>query len=87
MAQYSNFWERVAYDSGLADRLLQGGRQEERIEIVKNLIALGVSIDFIAKGTGLSIEQLTQLSVQPPARPTAVLTAPKKRTSKPKTEE
>jgi hypothetical protein len=90
MTQYSNFWERVAYDSGLADRLRQEGRQEgrqeERIETAKNFIALGVSIEYIAKGTGLPIEQLTQLSAQPPAQPTVLPTMPKKRTRKPKAE-
>ncbi|MDR2657678.1 MAG: hypothetical protein LBB86_07625 [Oscillospiraceae bacterium] len=99
MTQYSNFWERVAYDSGLADRLrqeglqkglqegLQEGLQKGCIETAKNLIALGSSIDYIAKATGLSIEQLAQLSAQTPAQPTTVLTAPKKRTRKPKPKE
>jgi hypothetical protein len=102
MTQYSNFWERVAYDSGLADRLMQEGRQKGRqeglqeglqkglqkgcIETAKNLIALGASIDYIAKATGLSIEQLAQLLAQTPAQPTVLPTMPKKRTRKPKAE-
>jgi hypothetical protein len=40
------------------------GKQEEKIEIAKNLLALGLSNDLIKKGTGLSIEQLEELRNQ-----------------------
>lgn len=37
------------------------GRAEKAFEIAKNLLAMGVSIDVIAQGTGLSVEEISEL--------------------------
>ncbi|MDR0505831.1 MAG: hypothetical protein LBH32_03295, partial [Dysgonamonadaceae bacterium] len=44
---------------GLAKGLEQG-RNEEKIEIARKLLSLGVSIENIAKSTGLTIEQISK---------------------------
>ncbi|MDR2028424.1 MAG: hypothetical protein LBP93_02670 [Treponema sp.] len=36
-------------------------REEERREIVRNLKKIGVSVDQIIRGTGLSIEEIGQI--------------------------
>ena len=38
------------------------GRTEEKTEIAKNLIKLGINIDDIVKATGLSKEEIEKLS-------------------------
>ncbi|MFP3015801.1 MAG: transposase, partial [Wolbachia sp.] len=39
----------------------QEGRQEEKIEVAKNSLKAGVSIDVIAEITGLSIDEILRL--------------------------
>ncbi|MGL9759579.1 MAG: Rpn family recombination-promoting nuclease/putative transposase, partial [Wolbachia sp.] len=39
----------------------QEGRQEEKIEVAKNSLKAGVSIDVIAQITGLSNSEISQL--------------------------
>ena len=36
----------------------QEGREEEKLEIAKNMKSLGIDIDTIAKATGLSKEEI-----------------------------
>jgi predicted transposase/invertase (TIGR01784 family) len=55
-------------DEGLAEGKAEGiaegmekGKTEGRIETARNLLKLGVSIDVVSKGTGLSIEELKRL--------------------------
>ncbi|MGL9718923.1 MAG: Rpn family recombination-promoting nuclease/putative transposase, partial [Wolbachia sp.] len=37
------------------------GREAEKIEVAKNLLKAGVSIDLIAESTGLSLDEIEQL--------------------------
>ncbi|WP_235430868.1 MULTISPECIES: hypothetical protein [Heyndrickxia] len=37
------------------------GRQEEKIEITRNLIKLGIPLDFIKKATGLSEKKILEI--------------------------
>jgi predicted transposase/invertase (TIGR01784 family) len=49
---------------GLQEGLQKGhrkGRQEERLLVAANFLRLGLSIEEIAKGTGLSPEQIRRL--------------------------
>ena len=39
------------------------GREEGRVEAAKNMLADEISIDLVAKYTGLSIEQVKQLKL------------------------
>ena len=55
-------------DEGLAEGKAEGiaegmekGKTEGRIETARNLLKLGVPIDVVSKGTGLSIEELKRL--------------------------
>ncbi|TLW83039.1 transposase, partial [Wolbachia endosymbiont of Drosophila santomea] len=43
------------------DDATQKGRQEEKIEVAKNSLKAGVSIDVIAQITGLSHSEISQL--------------------------
>ena len=47
-------------DEGLAEGM-EKGMEKGRIETARNLLKLGVSIDVVSKGTGLSIEELKKL--------------------------
>ena len=47
-------------DEGLAEGM-EKGMEKGRIETARNLLRLGVSIDVVSKGTGLSIEELKKL--------------------------
>jgi hypothetical protein len=40
---------------------LETAVEEKQIEIARNLISLGSNNDFIAKATGLTLEQIEQL--------------------------
>ena len=62
--------ERAKYDESLKilrDRLSEiayakeEGRAEEKAEMARNLKAMGVPIETIAKASGLSIEEIEQL--------------------------
>ncbi|AJH79278.1 MULTISPECIES: hypothetical protein [Heyndrickxia] len=37
------------------------GRQEEKIEITRNLIKLGIPLDFIKKATGFSEKKILEI--------------------------
>jgi predicted transposase/invertase (TIGR01784 family) len=57
-----------AREEGLLEGRLEGmqegrleGQREEKIEIARNLKKIGVPVDQIAQGTGLSIEDITEL--------------------------
>ena len=49
------------YDDGKADGLEEGAKAKE-IEIAKNLLKDGISIEVISKNTGLSEEELEELN-------------------------
>ncbi len=42
----------------------QEGRQAKQLEIALKLLELGLSIQLVAEGTGLSVEQVQQLQQQ-----------------------
>ena len=48
-------------EDGKAEGLEEGARAKE-IEIAKNLLQKGVSIDLVSESTGLSIEELNKLN-------------------------
>ena len=57
--------EQDKFDEGLEQGLERGidiGRVEEKIEIAKNLLKMGISICDVSKGTGLSIEEIEKLN-------------------------
>ena len=49
-----------AYEDGLSKGISQGAYQE-KLETAKNFLSMGLSIEQIARGTGLSLETLQQL--------------------------
>ena len=54
-----------AYEDGLTKGLQQGisqGAYEKAVETAKNFLSMGLSIEQISRGTGLSLETLQQLS-------------------------
>ena len=62
-----------AYEDGLSKGLQQGmsqgisqgikqGMYQEKLETAKNFLSMGLSIEQISRGTGLSLETLQQLS-------------------------
>ena len=53
-----------AYEDGLSKGLQQGisqGAYQEKLETAKNFISMGLSIEQISRGTGLSLETIQQL--------------------------
>jgi predicted transposase YdaD len=52
------FAEVYSYDN----ELLDAGRQEEKIEIAKNLLSLGIDNEIIVTAAGLSIELVENLA-------------------------
>ena len=61
-----------AYEDGLSKGLQQGisqgisqgikqGAYQEKLETAKNFLSMGLSIEQIARGTGLSLETIQQL--------------------------
>ena len=53
-----------AYEDGLSKGLQQGisqGAYEKAVETAKNFISMGLSIEQISRGTGLSPETIQQL--------------------------
>lgn len=50
----------MTYEMALLDRELQG-REEGRIEMVKNLLAANTPIKYIVKATGWSEKKILQL--------------------------
>jgi predicted transposase/invertase (TIGR01784 family) len=50
-----------AYEDGVEQGITQGiqqGSQQAKIETAKNFLALGLSIEQVAQGTGLSVDFL-----------------------------
>ena len=48
------------YDDGFENGITKG-KEEEKIEIAKNLIKKGVSFEIVSESTGLSIGELEKL--------------------------
>ena len=53
--------EKRGYKVGVTDGIMQGAEQA-KIETAQNLLAMGLSLDNIAKATGLSVETLKKLA-------------------------
>ena len=54
-----------AFDDGLCKGISQGisqGIQQKAIETAKNFLSMGLQIEQIAKGTGLSLATIQQLA-------------------------
>ncbi len=51
----------VKYDEGKAEGE-KIGEEKKAIEVVKNLLKMGLTIEQVAQGTGLSIEEVRKLS-------------------------
>ncbi|MEC2342158.1 hypothetical protein [Weizmannia sp. CD-2023] len=51
----------ITYEDELKQEGREEGRQEEKIEITRNLIKLGSSLDFIKKATGLSDKKVLKI--------------------------
>ena len=45
----------------MGNRNIQEGKKDKAIEIAKNLLEMGMSIDNIMKATGLSQEEIAKL--------------------------
>ena len=53
-----------AYEDGLSKGISQGMKQgayQEKLETAKNFLSMGLSIEQISRGTGLSLETIQQL--------------------------
>ena len=53
--------EKRGYNAGIADGISQGisqGAEQKAIETAKNFIKMGFSLEQVAQGTGLSLEQV-----------------------------
>jgi predicted transposase/invertase (TIGR01784 family) len=54
-----------AYEDGVEQGITQGiqqGSQQKAIETAKNLLSMSLSIENIAKATGLSVEEIKSIS-------------------------
>ena len=57
--------EKRGYNAGVADGIAQGisqGAEQKAIETAKNLLAMKLPLDSIAKATGLSLETVQKLA-------------------------
>ncbi|RUT08564.1 hypothetical protein DSM106972_017320 [Dulcicalothrix desertica PCC 7102] len=54
--------ESVIYQS-----ILEEGAEQKTRQIVVNLLKEGVSIDLVAKATGLTVEQIQQIQASQPS--------------------
>ena len=52
--------DREKFEEGREEGRLEG-KEEERLEIAKNMKALGIDIDTIVKATGLSKEEVLKI--------------------------
>lgn len=52
---------KEGYTNGINDGISQGS-QQAKIETAKNFLDMGISIEQIAQGTGLSIEEIKSLA-------------------------
>ena len=55
--------EKRGYKAGITDGIEQG-MEQKAFETAQNLLAMDLSLDNIAKATGLSLETLEKLVVQ-----------------------
>lgn len=65
LADYDKYWDAVSREReffGLFDKGIDKEKQEERIEIAKNLLALGLPMETISNVTHLSITTLEELN-------------------------
>ena len=56
--------EQRGYKEGVSDGISQGisqGEHQAKIEIAKNLLAMKLSIEQVAQGTGLSVDEIKKL--------------------------
>ncbi|WP_338068276.1 hypothetical protein [Brevibacillus invocatus] len=44
--------------------MIQGAKQEKAMEVAKNLLAMDMTVDVVAKATGLSEEEIEKLKQQ-----------------------
>ncbi|KGT37397.1 hypothetical protein P421_15555 [Heyndrickxia coagulans P38] len=57
-------WEggmMITYEDELKQEAREEGRKEGKIEITRNLIKLGASLDFIKKATGFSEKKVLEI--------------------------
>ena len=57
--------EQRGYKEGVSDGISQGisqGEHKAKIETAKNLLAMGISIEQVAQGTGLPIDEIQKLN-------------------------
>ena len=57
--------EQRGYKEGVSDGISQGisqGEHQAKIETAKNLLAMGISIEQVAQGTGLSLETIENIA-------------------------
>ena len=61
--------EQRGYKEGVSDGISQGiaqgisqGEHKAKIETAKNLLAMGISIEQVAQGTGLSLETIENIA-------------------------
>ncbi|GAB7140283.1 hypothetical protein RsTz2092_02310 [Deferribacterales bacterium RsTz2092] len=61
-------WREEAFDEGMLIGMQEGeqkgkleGKLEGKFETAKNFLALGMPLDFVSKGTGLSLAKLKEL--------------------------
>lgn len=57
-------WKQTRFYQEVKAEGRQEGVQEKQLEIALKLLELGSSIELVAKGTGLSVEQVQQLQQQ-----------------------
>ena len=63
---YISYAREKGLEEGRAEGIMEGiekGREEGRIEAARNMLADEISIDLVAKYTGLSIEQIKELKL------------------------
>ena len=56
--------KKAGYCEGLSDGISQGisqGEHKAKIETAKNLLAMNLSIEQVAQGTGLSVDEIQKL--------------------------
>jgi predicted transposase/invertase (TIGR01784 family) len=58
---YDRFQENRRIEISVEYTAKLEAKQEEKIEVAKNLISLGSNNEFIVKATGLTVEQIEQL--------------------------
>jgi len=49
------------FERGLLEEGIKKGREKEKIETAKNLLAMNLEVEQIAKATGLSIKNIENL--------------------------